>query len=316
MPKKAIVTTTIYSVSEATRKFATFDDWKLYIVGDSKTPHDEYEEFCKNNTNVFYLSPEYQEDHYKELSDLIGWRSIQRRNIGFLEALKDGADIIASVDDDNIPLDNWGKNIMIGQPTNVYFYESVDDVFDPVGSTNYPHLWHRGFPIQSLHGRNNKAKITRKTIIPDIQADFWNGDPDIDAVCRLEYKPMCFFDSKYFPLATNTFSPFNSQNTFFSREALKKYFVVPTPGIGRMDDIWAAYYLESLGFQVLYNEATVFQDRNIQDLTKNLTMEFIGYEKTKDLIPKLKENHENFKDFLPEESKKCMDLYLSIAEGI
>jgi len=45
-------------------------------------------------------------------------------------------------------------------------------------------------------------------------------------------------------------------------------------------------------------------------------MEFIGYEKTKDLIPKLKENHENFKDFLPEESKKCMDLYLSIAEGI
>jgi len=51
---KAIVTTTIYSVSEATKKFATFKDWKLYIVGDTKTPHAEYEEFCKNHDNVSY----------------------------------------------------------------------------------------------------------------------------------------------------------------------------------------------------------------------------------------------------------------------
>ena len=33
------------------------------------------------------LDPQYQEKHYKELSDIIGWNSIQRRNIGFLEAL-------------------------------------------------------------------------------------------------------------------------------------------------------------------------------------------------------------------------------------
>ena len=313
---KAIVTTTIYSVSEATIKFATFKDWHLYIVGDTKTPHDEYNDFCKDKDNVTYLSPEYQEEHFKEISDLIGWKSIQRRNIGFLQALKDGAQIIASVDDDNIPLDNWGQDIMIGKPTNVYYYESDEIAFDPIGVTNYSHLWHRGFPIQNLHERNNKYKITRKTIIPDIQADFWNGDPDIDAVCRLEHKPMCFFDDKYFPLATNTFSPFNSQNTFFSREAMKKYFVVPYPGIGRMDDIWPSYYIQSLGFNVLYNKATVFQDRNIQDLTKNLTMEYIGYEKTKDLLPELKKKSENFKQFLPERSEQFMDKYLSITENM
>ena len=316
MVKKAIVTTTIYTVSEATKKFSTFRDWHLYIVGDRKTPHEEYEKFCKNHDNVSYLSPDYQEEHFKEISDLIGWKSIQRRNIGFLQALKDGADIIASVDDDNIPLDNWGENIMIGKPTNVYYYETDEIAFDAIGVTNYPELWHRGFPIQNLHQRNNKYKITRKTIIPDIQADFWNGDPDIDAVCRLEHKPMCFFDSKYFPLATNTFSPFNSQNTFFSREAMKKYFVVPTPGIGRMDDIWPSYYLQSLGLNIVYNQATVFQDRNIQDLTKNLTMEFIGYEKTKDLLTALKENPENFKDFLPEHSQEFMDKYLSITKDL
>ena len=132
---KAIVTTTIYSVSEAVKKFVTFKEWKVYIVGDTKTPHSEYEELEKENSNVKYLSPEYQEENYKDISDLIGWRNIQRRNIGFLEALKDGAEIIASVDDDNIPLDNWGKNIMIGKPTNVYYYESDEIAFDPVGAT-------------------------------------------------------------------------------------------------------------------------------------------------------------------------------------
>ena len=313
---KAIVTTTIYSVSEAVKKFVTFKEWKVYIVGDIKTPHSEYQELEKENNNVKYLSPEYQEENYKDISGLIGWRSIQRRNIGFLEALKDGAEIIASVDDDNIPLDNWGKNIMIGKPTNVYYYKSDEIAFDPVGATNYSNLWHRGFPIQELNKRNNKYNITRKTIIPDIQADFWNGDPDIDAICRLEHKPVCFFDKKYFPLATNTFSPFNSQNTFFSREAMKKYFVIFYPGIGRMDDIWPSYYIQSLGFTVMYNEATVFQDRNIQDLTKNLTMEYIGYENTKDLLPALRLNSEKFKEYLPDESKKFIDAYLTLTEKL
>lgn len=309
-----IVTTTIYSISEATKKFASFKNWNLIIVGDKKTPHHEYIELANENDNVIYLTPEYQEEHFKEISDLIGWNTISRRNIGFLEALKNNSEIIASVDDDNIPLDNWGENIMIGKSINVYYYETDEIAFDPIGVTNYPNLWHRGYPIQNLYQRNNKYKITRKTIVPDIQADFWNGDPDIDAVCRLEHKPMCFFDDKYFPLATNTFSPFNSQNTFFSREAMKKYFVIPYPGVGRMDDIWPSYYVQSLGLNVVYNQATVFQDRNIQDLTKNLTMEFIGYEKTKDLLPALKENPENFKDFLPEYSQKFMDKYLSVAE--
>ena len=86
---------------------------------------------------------------------------------------------------------------------------------------------------------------------------FWNGDPDIDAVCRLEHKPMCFFDDKHFPIATNTFSPFNSQNTLFSRKALKKYMVIPF--IGRMDDIWGAYFLESLGFNVIYTKLLLFK---------------------------------------------------------
>jgi hypothetical protein len=311
---KIIVATTIYPVSEAMKKFATFKNWVLIIVGDKKTPHEEYIKFQNDNSNVLYMTPEYQEENWKEMSDLIGWNKIGRRNIGYLEALKRGGEIIASVDDDNIPLDNWDKDIIIGKKTNVYYYETDDIAFDPVGVTNYKELWHRGYPIQLLHGRNNRYKITRKTIIPDVQAMFWNGDPDIDAVCRLEHKPMCFFDDKYFPIATNTFSPFNSQNTLFSREALKKYMVIPF--IGRMDDIWGGYYLESLGFKVAYTKATVFQDRNIQNLTTNLVNEYIGYEKSLDLLKKLKEDPENIYKFLPDEGIKSLKKYLKVSKNI
>lgn len=303
-----IVTTTIYSVSEATKKFASLKNWNFIIVGDKKTPHNEYIKFEEENVNVKYLTPEYQEEHFKEMSDLIGWNTISRRNIGFLEALKNNSEIIASVDDDNIPLDNWGKNIMIGKSVDVYYYETDELAFDPIGVTNYPNLWHRGFPIQILNNRNNKYKITKKTIIPDIQADFWNGDPDIDAVCRLEHKPMCFFDDKFFPLSTNTFSPFNSQNTFFSAEALKKYMAIPF--IGRMDDIWGGYYLESLGFKVVYNKATVFQDRNVQNLTKNMIDEYLGYEKTYNLLVDLKKDSNKLFEYLPEKSREILKIYM------
>lgn len=305
---KTIVITTIYPISQATKKFASFEDWNLIIVGDKKTPHKEYIELSKKD-NVFYLTPEYQEENYKELSDLIGWNSIRRRNIGYLEALKKGAEIIASVDDDNIPLNNWGKNLILGEEIDVYYYNTEDIAFDPVGVTNYKELWHRGFPIQILNGRNDRYKITRSKVKVDVQADFWNGDPDIDAVCRLEHKPMCFFDDKYFPIATNTFSPFNSQNTFFTKEALKKYLVIPF--IGRMDDIWGGYYLESLGFNIVYNKASVFQDRNIQNLTQNLKEEFIGYEKTIDLLNDLKEDSENIYKYLPERSREVMKKYIN-----
>ena len=311
---KIIVSTTIYCVSEAINKFVSFKDWLIIIVGDKKTPHEQYIKLQNENTNVKYLTPEYQENNYTELSELIGWNTIQRRSIGYLEALKLGGTIIASVDDDNIPLDNWGQNILIGKPTNVYYYETDELVFDPISTTNYKNLWHRGFPIQNLYERCNKYKITRKTIIPDIQADFWNGDPDIDAICRLEHKPMCFFDDKYFPLASNTFSPFNSQNTFFSRQALKKYIVIPF--IGRMDDIWAGYYVESLGFNVVYNKATVFQDRNIQNLTKNMINEYIGYEKTIDLLKDLKNDSTSLNKYITDKSVIVLQKYIELAETL
>lgn len=161
---------------------------------------------------------------------------IQRRNIGYIEAYRRCASIIATVDDDNIPQDDWGQEIFLNQSIECNSFSPENDtikVWDPIATTKYQHLWHRGFPIDLLKTKNNLVK-TRHTIRPSIQADFWNGDPDVDAVQRLIYNLDCNFSDESFPMCGKVFAPFNSQNTFLTREAVKDFYLFPY--IGRMDD--------------------------------------------------------------------------------
>ena len=95
---KFIVTTTINKPTLATLKFCRISqekNWTFVIVGDTKTPHEAYEQLVKAySPHVIYLTPETQESLYPELSQVIGWKSIQRRNIGFVYAYQQGSDII------------------------------------------------------------------------------------------------------------------------------------------------------------------------------------------------------------------------------
>ena len=297
---KVIVTTTINPPTKAIKLFDSMKDWKLVVVGDKKTPANY------KLKNGFYFSPEKQEEYDKKLSDAIGWNCIQRRNFGFLWANDMGADVIASVDDDNIPYRGWGENLFVGKLTNVNYFKTNLPAFDPVGATNYKNLWHRGYPLQLLAKRNYE-KVSKKKIKADIQADFWNGDPDIDAICRMEYTPECKFKDKLFPIAGNKISPFDSQNTFLSKKVLKDYFLFP--GIGRMDDIWASYYLQGLGYKVIYGRASVYQLRNVHNLTRDMKAEFLGYENNLNIVEKIVYNPNIIKDFVPEESWKAFALY-------
>lgn len=304
--KKFIITTTINQPTEATLKFckiAKEKDWIFVIVGDTKTPHNEYKKL--ENNNIIYLTPEEQETLYPELSDIIGWKTIQRRNIGFIYAYHNRADIIATVDDDNIPYDNWGDNVYVGQEIEVDLYENILSLyFDPISPTNHNELWHRGFPIEYLPFKNNieyKGKTKRKVLV---QADFWDGDPDIDAICRLSKKPIIKFN-KFEPFCSNQLAPFNSQNTFLAREVIPYYAVLPY--IGRMDDIWGSYILQHyFPNSVIYNQATVYQDRNVQDLVTNLENEIIGYRNTNNFL----QNLSNFKNYLPKETLIFWETYI------
>jgi hypothetical protein len=302
---KFIVTTTINHPTEATLKFieiAKRDGWKFVVVGDTKTPHEEYEKL-----DCIYLDPDKQAEMYPELSEIIGWKTIQRRNIGFVYAYNHGAEVVATVDDDNIPYDNWGTDLYVGKEVEVDYYTNKELlVFDPLSVTNQSNLWHRGFPIDLLPYKNLIEYRGKKKITPLIQADLWDGDPDIDAMCRLSFKPIVKFDTTT-PFAAAEISPFNSQNTFIHRDALKHYAVWPY--VGRMDDIWGGYYAQKMigDDKLIYNRASVYQDRNVQDLITNLEKEIIGYRHTLDFTrdPNITDN------YIPAKTKEFLEIYFN-----
>ena len=305
--KKIIVTTTINEPTLATIKFCEITHtrgWRFIIVGDTKTPHDLYYKLEKDYRGVSYLHPDAQTKLYPELSNIIGWKTIQRRNIGFVHAHHLGADIMATVDDDNIPYSNWGENLYINQEIDCDYYTTDHLVFDPLSVTNHKHLWHRGVPVEMVPHKNQvtyAGKIKRKVLI---QADLWDGDPDIDAIARLSHMPLVKFNVTA-PYCSNKISPFNSQNTFVAREVIPHYTVLPF--VGRMDDIWSGYYIQTIfKDNLVYAPASVYQDRNKQDLITNLEKEIIGYRHTNKFI---QSNCDYNCDFVPEQTREFFTIY-------
>lgn len=297
-----IVSTSINYPTEAINKFDNLKDWTLVVVGDKKTPKNY------KLKNGIYVSPREQEKINKKLSQILGWNCIERRNFGLIIAKSYGAKVIALVDDDNIPYKNWGKNISVGKTIRAKFYKISQPVFDPIFYTNYKHLWHRGFPLDRLDYREN-VNFVYRNIKVDVQADFWNGDPDVDAINRIIKKPKCTFANKYFPFFSNKLSPFNSQNTFLDANLLKYYFLFPDQG--RMHDIWASYYLQyKKKINVIYSKPSVFQKRNIHNLGIDLGDELIGLKYTSKIINQMSEKKFKISNFFSKKSIFAYKLYL------
>lgn len=308
MQNKYMITTTINSPTPAMMKFVEKKDWEIIIVGDLKTPHDEYIKLESENENVRYLDPEYQEKNYKDLSDAIGWGKIMRRNLGFCEAYVLGAELFYTFDDDNGPYDDWGKELYVGKTITAHCWKSENGVFDPMSVTSAPHLWHRGYPSEYIPTRNNikyMGRIRRHVLV---QADLWDGVPDVDAMARIIYQPRIKlnFDA---PFCSTDIAPFNSQNTFLAREVIPYYMVLPHAG--RMDDIWAAYILQKqFPGCVVFNKPTVYQERHEPHHRnmKDLKDETLGYEYTLKFI--------NGEFPLPEDSAKAYEIYKSFFKNL
>ena len=299
-----IATTTINRPTKALKLFAKNKNCKLIVSLDKKSKDFELK-------NSIVLSTKYQEKKWPRLSKLVGWNCIQRRNFAILEAYERGAEKIALIDDDNIPYNNWFKNIFLNKQIKCNEIKTNKKIFDPVGFTNHSNLWHRGLPLELVNNRKYK-KEKKQLIKPDIQANFWNGDPDIDAVCRMIFKPECNFKKNFFPFFSKKISPFNSQNTLITRKVIKDYFLFPH--IGRMDDIWASFYVTSKKYRVLYNEPTVYQQRNVHNLIKDFKDEYIGYVNSLKLVESLYKNSENIYNFLPKKSSSAFDEWKKLTE--
>ena len=78
-----------------------------------------------------------------------------------------------------------------------------------------------------------------------------------------------------------------------------------------MDDIWASYYVESLGFKVIYGPPSVFQERNEHNLINDMKKEYLGYENNLNLLMDIKTQSSNINNYLPSKSAEAFKLYKS-----
>jgi len=142
--KTAIVVTSINSPNTALRALAdgaTAHGYEFIVCGDTKSPADFHLSGCR------YLSVDDQRASDLRFAEICPVRTYARKNIGYLLAMRNGADLIVETDDDNLPRTGFFdlrrrvhdvQNVAGGGWLNVYRYFSDANI------------WPRGLPLDMI----------------------------------------------------------------------------------------------------------------------------------------------------------------------
>lgn len=294
-PRIALITTTIF-VPKVIRLFHALDEHvTLFIAGDKKTPHDEVRAFLRDIPAARYLSVSDQEGMQTRSSEVIGWNKIMRRNLALLAAMESGADVIVTVDDDNLPCDrdyfNDLRRLFV-QPFCGLEVRAESGFFD-IGPLLGPKLYHRGFPYPQRHKDPGLrfSPVTGRNV--GVAEGLVMGDPDIDAMQRITNAPFLTDVPEIFrngfTVDPASVTVFNTQNTAVAQRFAPLIMVLC--GVGRYDDIFASYLCQRVmreyGAAVHFGKPFVWQERNQQNLFRNLQDEMFGMEYTPRLISDL-----------------------------
>lgn len=294
MTDTVLITTTIYTPTVLRQYRASDPDALFIIAGDMKTPHDEVRSLCKELGNAQYLDPFEQGALGYACSEVIGWRSIQRRNIALLEAIRTGADVVLSVDDDNAPRSQTYFEQLRMTMGGLHGRIADDEWFNLGEWASEPYTY-RGFPfgkreeIVSYHD----LPLTSPRRVGIVNGLIY-GDPDINAIDRYpDGGPHVdnYLSRSIYVNPRTTWTPINSQNTAYVRELAPLAFVLP--GIGRYDDIWASYMalrvMETTDYHVYFGEPSVVQERNPHHWIVDLEREIYGMKHTEAFCQALKD---------------------------
>lgn len=239
----------------------------MIVVGDEKSPPEW------SLDGVTYLSPGAQSALGFETTKLLPWNHYGRKMIGYLYAMREGAQVIADTDDDNIPKDGWtcpefnGEFDIITGSGFVNVYRHFTDAF----------VWPRGYPLRLLRAEEAVTAPQRQ----DVEIGVWqflaDADPDVDAVYRLVFdRPITFAERPPLVLDRGVVCPFNAQNTFFARDVFPLLYL-PAFVTFRFTDILrslvAQPVLWALGLRLAFGSATVRQERNPHDYLKDFADE-------------------------------------------
>lgn len=298
MAQVCLISTTIH-VPHVLRRYRASDPDALFIIaGDLKTPHCEVEQLCAELGNARYIAPVEQMALGYACSPVIGFNSIQRRNLALLEAIKSGADIIVTIDDDNAPVNEAYFADLRQSFTGPAGYEVVEAArgWFNLGALGQERFFYRGFPMEFRSKPEDSAyRLAPVDSCPGrvgIVNGLIHGDPDINAIERYPAGgPVVYWyrDAARQDIYVNprtTWTPVNSQNTAYRRDLAPLAFVLPH--VGRYDDIWASYMalecLRGTDDYVLFGRPWVRQARNPHNLVRDLKAEILGMEWTLPLV--------------------------------
>ena len=278
--EKFIVITSIFKPTIAIKKFSTLKDYKLIVIGDTKTPKSW------KSQDVIYLSIGDQKKLRFNILNKLPFNHYSRKMIGYLFAASNGAEFIVDTDDDNIPLEKWSFPCFEGK-----FKKIQDDL----GFVNIYQLytnekiWPRGLPLNLV---NTDFRLSKKLNFEYSKIGIWQGladeDPDVDAIYRLIINKPCYFDANDpIILGKGTICPFNSQNTMIRKELFPLLYL-PAFVNFRFTDILRGLVAQPImwlnGFHLGFTNATVIQKRNIHDYMKDFQSEIPMYENVERII--------------------------------
>lgn len=270
--KKTLVVTSIAApndVLKALAKGASENNFDFIVIGDTKSPVKFDLPGCR------FVSIDEQEQLGFRLAKILPKRHYARKNIGYLLA-KDN-DLIIETDDDNFPYASFWEERNKIQTINSTENAGWVNVYSHFSKEN---IWPRGFPLQHLQN-SKETQFNSKEINCPIQQGLADINPDVDAIYRMTMKlPFRFDPNSPIALGKNSWSPFNSQNTTWFKEAFMLLYL-PSFCSFRMTDIWRSFVAQRIAWtcnwSMMYHQSTVWQDRNDHSLIKDFEDEIPGY---------------------------------------
>ena len=269
---KFVIITTINPFTKAIRKIADLTKYKLILVGDLKTPP------YKNKKLVFLDVRTQKQLPFSSLKTC-PYNSYQRKNIGYLYAIRNGATTIIETDDDNSPFKNWGYVQFVPEDTNLVLSPRIFNIYSEFTKEK---IWPRGFPLENILVNYKKRIISKKNIRVGIWQGLVNGDPDVDAIFRLTSGKQLNFSKKKnkFVLSKGVYCPFNSQNTVWEKSFFW-YLYLPVTVSFRVTDILRGYIAQRClwehGAHLGFTGATMLQERNKHNLISDFENEIPCY---------------------------------------
>jgi len=244
----------------------------LLVIGDKKGPA----EFHLPGARLFSLSA--QSEMSLNLARLLPVGHYARKNLGYLQAMSEGASAIFETDDDNGPTAAWTPRQLRTDAQTV----SVAGWFNVYRLFSEELIWPRGFPLAEIRrgSSENPAGILEQVEAP-IQQGLVDDSPDVDAVWRLVLdRPVRFRRRDPVHLAPGTWCPFNSQWTWWWPAAYPLLYL-PSFCSFRMTDIWRSFVAQrclwELGVGVVFHSPEAVQERNPHNLMRDFEEEVPGY---------------------------------------